>query len=292
MPRFTDSWVLNNTMFIYLQGGGACICCAPQPLLFSPEKEPVDGMIRAIDDLNDDEKAHEIAVVKVSPWDEEMRGQVWGDRGLLRWRMRKEMGGYRKMLEGLREGAGGTDDVVIAKLHDFCVNNMATAELYSLFTLSRQDLVDMLKTKYKICSFYTIVFCTVAEQLEHFDMTGIGLDAPECDNSAEVEFERELKFDAKGRGFYFNVVNKSNDDTINEPVLLKFLQRMVTLGGPTLLTCSNVKKNSSSGSKNNNGPSFRSDRRAIRLIIARCWADKLVERYTEFNNNEANKEAS
>jgi hypothetical protein len=174
------------------------------------------------------------------------------------------------------------EEKAVAKLLELCIDHMTLDELHDLFTLSREELENILKSRYKICSFYTIVFCTVAEQLEHFHLTGIGLDAPEnCDNIAEVEFERELRFD-KRRGFCIDAVNKTGDgDVICESVLMSFLQRMVSLAGPTLLQRSN--SNNSGGKYRSNDPSFGSDRRVIRLIIARYWADKLIERYRKFN---------
>lgn len=243
-------------------------------------------MIRSIDDLNESEKEREISFLKDSPWDDMMKGQVWGDRGLLRWRMRKEISGYRSTLGGISDNATDTIDAdsVFQKLHDFCVNDMTIEELYNLFALSRDELLGVLKSRYNICSFYTAVFSTVAQQLENFEVTGIGLDAPEHnDNNAEVGFERELKFDVTGRGFCLNVVNKS-DDSINESVLRIFLERVISLADPIVLFCSESDERKSSAIRCTEGPSFRSDRRVIRLIIARCWADKLMERYTAFNN--------
>ena len=239
-------------------------------------------MIRSLEDLNEDEQNAEIRALKDSPWDEEMRGQVWGDRGLLRFRLKKEMGGYARFFEGMN--ATTTDDdgdcaSLVLKLHEFCKKNMTPQELHDLFQLTRDDLVDLLKTKYKICSFYTIVFCTVAEQLEHFELTGYGGDAPSDSSElslSELNFERELKFDKTGRRFCINVVTNENKDSINDAVLVRFLQRMVNLAGPTLMTCIDRKDG------NRNAPNFRSDRRIIRLLIARCWADKLMKRYAEY----------
>lgn len=227
--------------------------------------------------MAEQEKEREIQAVKNSPWDEVMRGQVWGDRGLLRWRMKKEMAGYKSFLESVGEGP-----LAVERLHDFCYG-ITRQDLYEIFQLSRQDLVDLLKTKYKICSFYTIVFCTVAEQLEHFELTGFGVDAPDCQSDSELHFENDLKFDKKGRGFCIDAVtyNKSDDEyTINDSVIRHFLQRMVSLAGPTLLTC----PTSDEASNTSSSPSFRSDRRVIRLIITRYWADKLIDKYNEFNS--------
>ncbi|KAL3787635.1 hypothetical protein HJC23_011783 [Cyclotella cryptica] len=311
MPRFTDNWVLEKIMFIYLEGGSACFCCTPVPTsLFSPEKDPVESMIRSMSDLHPDEVECEIRALATSPWDEEMKDQVWGDRGMLRFRMKREMGGYRRFLEGVavesREEDGETMHLevpAVSVLSDFCKNHISPSELYELFQVSREDLVDVLKTKYKICSFYTVVFCTVAEQLENFDVTGCGDDAPSCsddgnnhdtdnrDNS-ELGFEKDLKFDNTGRGFCIDVVNNlaksvdgnDNQCTINDPVLLRFLQRMVSLSGPTLLA-----RASSAGGCRGSSHNFRSDRRVIRLIIARLWADRLIDKYTEFKSKVSNE---
>ena len=251
----------------------------------------------------------EIRALKTSPWDEEMKDQVWGDRSLLRFRMKKEMGRYRSFLEGMtadsREGEARHFDEIhaVSALSDFCKNHISPRELYQLFQVSREDLVDVLKTKYKICSFYTIVFCSVAEQMENFDVTGCGEDAPSCnenDNnhdkemsySPELGFEKDLKFDSSGRGFCIDIVNNmaNSDDgndrqcTINEPVLRRFLQRMVSLAGPTLLA-----RATSAGGNQGSTHSFRSDRRVIRRIIAHLWADRLIDKYTAYKHKLINE---
>lgn len=246
-------------------------------------------------DLHPDEVECELRALRTSPWDEEMRDQVWGDRSLLRFRMKREMGAYRRFLEGATESGETTIDAV-SVLNDFCKNHVSPRELYQLFRVSRDELVDILKTKYKICSFYTVVFCTVAEQMENFDVTGCGEDAPSFSNNddsrdteerddSELGFERDLKFDNAGRGFCIDVVNNmaqsddGNDDqcTVNDPVLLRFLRRMVSLAGPTLLARACFAACSRGSSH-----SFRSDRRVIRLMIARLWADRLMDIYTKY----------
>ena len=95
MPRFTDKWVLDKCMFDYVQGG-SCACCG-FPHLFAPGG--LEGMINAMSDLETDSKTHEINAAKISPWPEDMRDQIWGDRLLLRFKMKKEMKDYRGFLE-------------------------------------------------------------------------------------------------------------------------------------------------------------------------------------------------
>jgi hypothetical protein len=111
----------------------------------------------------------------------------------------------------------------------------------------------------------------------------ISLCSDQSDSEFQLHFENDLKFDKKGRGFCIDAVtyNKSDDEyTINDSVIRHFLQRMVCLAGPTLLNC----PTSDEASNTSSSPSFRSDRRVIRLIITRYWADKLVEKFNEFNS--------
>lgn len=102
-------------------------------------------------------------------------------------------------------------------------------------------------------------------------------------------------------GFTLDVVAKNPSDeglSINKDVLLVFLRRVVSLAGPTLLARAgrvhdtdddddgDVHRDSSVGSETeNNVTSFRSDRRVARLLIARFWADSLIELYKKAKQN-------
>jgi hypothetical protein len=79
---------------------------------------------------------------------------------------------------------------------------------------------------------------------------------------------------------------------VDDDVLLKFLRRMASLAGPTLLARAARNDGEGGGSDRDgseggeiekddaaNTTSFRSDRRVIRLMIARYWADRLIEKY-------------
>mmetsp|Transcript_28228 Transcript_28228/g.60152 ORF Transcript_28228/g.60152 Transcript_28228/m.60152 type:complete len:319 (-) Transcript_28228:12-968(-) len=301
MPRFADNWVLDKCMFDYVQGG-SCACCG-FPHLFAPGG--LEGMINAMSDLETDTATNEINAAKASPWPPDMRDQIWSDRLLLRFRMKKDMKVYRAFLEGVVKGDDMDKEEVdvkdsIAPLHQFCINDLSPTQLRQIFQLPRSELTEVLKSKYKICSAYAVVFCTVAEQLANFKVTGYGVDARSSsgdDNSEEI-FEKELKFEKIGPGFCLNIatnhgVGGSHDWKVNDEVLLKFLQRMVSLAGPTLLAraaktshdndgSDSDKDGSETSEKNDsNIPSFRSDRRVIRLMIARYWADRLMEKYNE-----------
>lgn len=299
MPRFGDNWVLDKVMFDYVSGGD-CACCG-FPHLFAPGG--LEGMINAMSDLETDAATNEINAAKVSPWPDDMRDQIWSDRLLLRFKMKKEMKVYRAFLEGLVKSDNDAENEevdikdAIPVLQKFCSNELSLKQLRQIFQLPRSELTEELNTKYKICSAYAVVFCTVAEQVANFKVTGYGTDArcsPGDDNSEEI-FEKELKFEKVGPGFTLNITTNQG---VNDEVLLKFFQRVVSLAGPTLLTRaaktshdnddgSDSDKDGGDGAEDasekndSNTPSFRSDRRVVRLLIARYWADRLIEKYNE-----------
>lgn len=290
-------------------------------------------------DLETDSKTHEINAAKLSPWPDDMRDQIWGDRLLLRFKMKKEMKDYRAFLEEVvkdNNNATGANNYEVDNKHEdddecnrkiqdaipillqFCTTQVNPDELHRIFQVKRSDLTEILKSKYKITSAYAVVFCSVVEQLANFHLTGYGVDAPPCyycndgpsgggdvDDSEEL-FEKLLNYNGNGIGFNLevarNIIREDSEEewNVNEEVLTTFLKRMASLAGPTLLARAqkvtrdeddeksnndsiddeNEKDDEQSGtSGNNKKPSFRSDRRVARLMIARCWADRLIEKY-------------
>ena len=330
MSRFSDNWLLDKVMFDYVQGG-SCACCG-FPHLFAPGG--LEGLIHAMSDLETDSKTHEINAAKLSPWPTDMRDQIWGDRLLLRFKMKKEMKDYRGFLEEVvvtgHNNNNATNNVdtknnnddesniniqdAIPILHEFCTTQLTPYDLHQIFQLQRSDLTEILKSKYKITSAFAIVFCSVVEQLANFDLTGYGVDAPPCcdgsvDDNAEELFETVLKYNSRGPGFHLdvatNIIEEDSEEEwkVNDEVLNIFLKRMLSLAGPALLARAPKSvadnddeeeeegggKNNSSGDEtekdneqsdtSNSKPSFRSDRRVARLMIARCWTDRLIEKY-------------
>jgi len=267
-------------------------------------------MINAMSDLETDTATQEINAAKASPWPPDMRDQIWSDRLLLRFKMKKDMKVYRSFLEDIvkdNNDASSNSNIkevdrrdAIPILHNFCTNELSPKELRQLFQLPRSELIEILNSKYKICGAYGVVFCTVSEQVVNSKVTGYGIDArhsPGDDNSEEI-FEKELKYKKVGPGFCLDITTQQDDgtDIVNEDVLNIFLQRMVSLAGPTLLnrapktshqnegSGSDSDKDGSDGAEEEdepNIPSFRSDRRVIRLFIARYWADRLIEKYNQ-----------
>jgi len=192
------------------------------------------------------------------------------------------------------DGDGDGDEVDISDaipiLRRFCTHDLHPKQLRQIFQLPRSELGEVLNTKYKICSAYAFVFCTVVEQVANFHLTKYGVDARD---GPEQMFEEQLRFEKVGPGFC--LVIASSDGEVNTEVLDKFLRRMVSLAGPTLLArAAKTSHDDDDGSDNDgteedgdkvddgsNVPSFRSDRRVVRLVIARYWADRLIEKYNE-----------
>lgn len=312
MPRFSDQWVVDKVMFDYVNGG-ECTCCGFAHI-FNPQG--LEGMINAMSDLETDAAAKELNAAKASPWPSDMRDHIWSDRLLLRFRMKKEMKRYRSFLKEIVLIDSGRqiceDDVdvkdAIPILHKFCTNDLPAKKLREVFQMPRSELTEVLKSRYKICSAYAVLFCSVVEQLANFKVTKYPIDARSnsgADNE-EVLFENELKYVKIGPGFTLNVVTKNPSDncgdgglSINDDVLLVFLNRVVSLAGPTLLARAgkvhrddddddddDVDRDNPVGSETeNNVTSFRSDRRVARLLIARYWADSLIELYEKAKQN-------
>eukprot|EP00568_Trieres_chinensis_P005816 CAMPEP_0183293254 /NCGR_PEP_ID=MMETSP0160_2-20130417/2009_1 /TAXON_ID=2839 ORGANISM="Odontella Sinensis, Strain Grunow 1884" /NCGR_SAMPLE_ID=MMETSP0160_2 /ASSEMBLY_ACC=CAM_ASM_000250 /LENGTH=306 /DNA_ID=CAMNT_0025454341 /DNA_START=106 /DNA_END=1026 /DNA_ORIENTATION=- len=285
MPRFTDNWVVDRTMFEYVNGG-SCACCG-FPHLFHPDG--LKGLINDISDLETDAADAEFKAAQRSPWPPDMRDQVWADRVKLRFKMKKEMRGYREFLDEV----GGTEG-----LKDFCRNALGPARLRKCIQMPRSEISDRLNSKYGIHSAFAIVICAVVDQVANFGVTGF---PPDGRGAEELEFEGALRFDRRG-GFVLPVVERNSETRkyteLNEEVLDVLVNTIKSLGGPKLLHRAPKKVVSNAGSDEDDeeggaddaeaesetvpgqaGPSFRSDRRVVRLLIARYWADQLMAKY-------------
>ena len=256
MPRFTDEWVVDRTVFEFVNGG-SCACCG-----FSHFFPSVESMITSISDLETDAAQAEISAF--SPWPPEMREQVWADRVRLRQKMRKEMDVYRDFWEQHGE-----------QFSSWCKNHLVFMK--KLLQMPRSEVTEKVKTQYGIHSALGIVICTVTEQVANYSLTGYPLDAI---GEAEGAFEKSLVHDRRG-GLTMKIDRQ--DGSIDEEALQVLLNRIQSLGGPKLLERGESKSEEGGADdgvqEGRKGPSFRSDRRIVRLIVARHWADALRNKY-------------
>ena len=166
--------------------------------------------------------------------------------------------------------------------------------------MPRSEVTGILSNKYGICAAYGTVMCAVTEQVANFGVTKYDVDAR---GDKEIAFEKSMVFSRRG-GFMLNIAKKSKEKPeeleIDEEVLKMFVEVMKGLGGPKLLhrgpsttkkTTDEEGKNDVSDEKEEDAPvgieeeedvaqpSFRSDRRLARLVVARYWADQLISKY-------------
>ena len=126
------------------------------------------------------------------------------------------------------------------------------------------------------------------EQVAGFKLTEY---PPDGKGSMELDFEQKvLLYDRRG-GFILNLVSEQSS-SLNKDVLEMWIRRLETLGGSVLLERKSSSTSPEGNSNNVNDddpdgptavssakPSFASDRRIIRLIIARIFADMLQKKY-------------
>jgi hypothetical protein len=274
MPRFCDDWVVDKTMFDFAMGG-SCGCCGSKDLFNSDLKSLIDQCT----DLETDAASAELSAAERSPWPPDMRNEVWAGRVKLRLRMKREKKTYREFFE----------QNAVTDVEDFMINDLGADILRKIFQLPRSVISDTLKEQYAIPkhSAYGALMITVCEQVAHFDVTKYD---PDGHGEEELNFEDLFSFDRRG-GF----VIKVNEEDLERAAKV-FVSRMVTLGGPALL--SRRRKGGDThpdGADNdegdtgdaddgdevpaNQGPSFRSDRRMMRLLIARHWADQIISKW-------------
>lgn len=264
MPRFSDQWLIDRTLFDYVQGG-SCACCS-----FNFLPNGTKGLIESMSEFETDAANAEVSALAALPWPSEMKDQVWMERVRLRQFCKKQMSHYRDFWT--EHGIHYQD----------WFQSLPTPRLQRLFQLPRSEIIERLKTqKYHMHAAFGTVLCAVTEQVANFPLTGYPTDGR---GSAEVGFEEILTFDRRGG---FTLKNIDSDETKQI-----WLDRQKALGGPKLLERNAKKSTSESDDESAEGeeeattpsespatPSFRSDRRILRLLIARHFADVLERAY-------------
>jgi hypothetical protein len=277
MPRFTDEWIVTKSLFEHTTGG-SCACCS-FPALFDPDG--LKGLISSVSDLETDAADQEYKSANESPWPPEMRDAVWADRVKIRYKMKKEMGTYKDFMLEV-----GDEECLI----NWCVDELGAESLRRIFQMPRSEVIEILNTKYGVCEAYACIMSAVVEQVANFGITKYDTDAR---GEEEMAFEKMLKFNRRG-GFMLGMTkNKVEGDKkeiiIDDEALRMFVAVVRSLGGPKLLhrgpsTSEDAENEGTDNAwkddtKNKGGPSFRSDRRITRLVIARYWADQLISKY-------------
>lgn len=205
--------------------------------------------------------------------------------------MKKEMKQYKTFLTEVEGGEEG--------LIKWCIHEVGAKALRRIFQMPRSEVTGILSSKYVVCPAYGTVMCAVVEQVANFGATKYDTDAR---SESEAAFEKTMVFSRRG-GFMLKIAKKSEDDPgefeVDETTLRMFVDVIKSLGGPKLLhrgpSTSKNKKDEKDKKDNKEEkedipagieeeenvaqPSFRSDRRIARLVIARYWADQLISKY-------------
>ena len=285
MPRFRDEWVVDRVLFDYVSGG-SCSCCGLQHFL----PNGVADLIGAVSDLDTDQQNNEVAALAFHPWPRELREQVWSDRVRLRQKLKLDKKKYQTLW---------MDDARRRDFLDWCRRPETIQNYRRWFQLSRSEIMDTVQSKYNIHSAFGVVICAVVEQVAFFPLTEYPADGR---GTHEVEFEKLLTFDRRG-GFTLPLMNEDeNGVQLNEMALLVWLNEMehnVGSPGKQLLVrkASNTSANNEDEAENidqeggdpDDGTqqsmkaktSFASDRRIVRLLIARMWAELLESKFKE-----------
>ncbi|GMI48030.1 hypothetical protein TrCOL_g4805 [Triparma columacea] len=278
MGRFTDDWVVDRSMFEYVNQG-SCTCCG-----ISHAGMNMMEFMQACSDLETDDGKKEVQ----SPWPVFMKNEIWSDRVKIRNMMKKEMARFAEDLEEHGEG-------MVEHLYNIPANSLTR-----LFQLPRDELSEIIQEKYDVRGAFLVVFCAVVEQVANFPVTGYSNDGR---GEEELDFEEALTYN-KRCGFTLNF-EEHLDAT---GAFASFLKRF---GGPKLMPRSSKSKGAaaamvseekeddkeSAGDEKEDdneeeeeeeeekevvgqrGQSFRADRRLARLIIGRYWFDRLLQSY-------------
>lgn len=309
MPRFRDEWVIDRVLFDYVSGG-ACSCCGLQHFL----PNGTSDLIAAISDLDTDQQRAEIASLAFHPWPANLRDQVWADRVRLRQKLKLD----KKNFQSLWRNKERRQQFI-----EWCWKPETYQNYRRWFQLSRKEISDTVQEKYNIHSAFGVVLCAVVEQVAAFRLTEY---PPDGRGSDEVEFERELTYDRRG-GFTLPLLQEDGN-AINPTVLNVWLRHMENTVGspgtqlllrkepaPTAIPKSRRKNDSDGGSDEEDGDdnddrggdnddpdgpgqketaattSFASDRRIVRLLIARTWAELLQSKFEEQERTDGSKNA-
>ena len=284
MPRYNDQWLIDRTMFEYVTAG-SCACCVG--FLFMPGGTP--GLIHSLSELETEAADTEISDLDKLPWPPDMKDEVWKERVRLRQYCKRKMPGFRQFYQQYHTE------------YERWFHALAHRQLCRYFQIPRTELLERLQQdKFYLHAAFGTVLCAVTEQVAHYDLTQYPVDGR---GRAEVGFESILTYDRRGG---FTITNATPETK------QKWLWRQQALGGPKLLernpkrnhttttTTTNNNDNDddsedddddaaeeqapASSSSSSSVPSFRSDRRIVRLLIASCFAETLQQAFLKQHN--------
>jgi len=256
MFRFLDSWVVEKTLFEFVSQG-SCACCA-----FSQSLKQEQLASMCSDWETDDQKKE-----KKSLWPEAMQEDVWVERVKFRRIMKEGLPMYR---DRFVDGPHSEDFMIWLKELD-------SASKKQIFQMPLQEMHEYINNNFKHA--YQVVLSTVLQQVLNFVDTGYSDDGATL---SEVTFE-ECVFLERGA-----IVIEPDFYETDEGIDI-LVDRFKELGGNHLMPKRDDERREKAGNadaaeESKDSQSFRSDRRLIRVAIARYYADVAWRKFARANN--------
>ncbi|KAL4171728.1 hypothetical protein KRP22_009818 [Phytophthora ramorum] len=253
MKKYEDTWVVDRTMFEYVNQGG-CSCCGVTHTIMNM----AEFASKCSDWETDDEKKEQF-----SPWPTFIHEEILTERARLRMAMKADMKKYKEFVDEHLKG-------FMAWWSRLGENAKAR-----IFQLPDDEVLSYFRVHTKVKGSYEILLCAILEQIRHFQDTGY----TDGRVAAELFFEKNLVHQRESFVLDPQYVVMEAGDT-------NFFEMLKILGGPKLLpvrTTRNANEKSEAESEQtkseNNVQSFRSDRRLARLVMFRIFADMAIRKY-------------
>jgi hypothetical protein len=316
MPRFTDEWVIDRVLFDYV-AGGQCACCGLQHFL--PNSTTADLIAAVSDIETDAANSEVAALafhpwpveLRDQIWADRVRLRQRMKRQTVVYRDFWQQHGVA-FTEWCRHGGGCGNPG-----NDSGDNNECLKMHTRWLQLPRSEVMEFLREEYKVHAAFAVVLCTVLEQVAAFNLTQYppdGRGAVELNFERILYYDRRGGFTlnlllSSEDDDKININEKSPPlRKWNEENLNIWLEQMKSLGGPKLLergrpsttTTSSLSCRATDDNDDDVGndedagagdaddapaqqqqskSSFQSDRRILRLLIARYWANIFQQKY-------------
>jgi hypothetical protein len=263
MFRFLDSWVVEKTLFEFVNQG-SCSCCS-----FSQSLKQEQLASLCSDWETDDQKKE-----KKSLWPQGMQEDVWAERVKYRRMLKEALPTYRERF---------VDGPDTEKFFDW-LYALDTASKKQIFQMPTEQMSEYFTTNFKHA--YQVVLSAVLQQVVNYADTGYSNDGATV---AEVTFE-ECVYSERGA-----IVIETDFYETDEGIEV-LIERCRELGGAHLLPKRDDERRTAAehadaAEESKESQSFRADRRLIRVSICRYYADVAWRKFQRTNGATAAKVA-
>jgi len=263
--RYLDSWVVDRVMFEFVNQGG-CNCCG-----FTHGGMGMTDFMALCSDVETDDGKTE----KTSPWPQFMQDEVWSDRVKFRRMLKDSMGKYRDLFETHGDAFVTWWLSLDAKERGRC------------FQMPKDEVQVQFETTYEFKTAYQVVMCSVMTQVENFPATKYSSDGgTDCEIYLETSLRaqrgawtvsEEYFSTDKGCDMFFGMLMQLGGDHLlpKRSLEMREMSAKAKVQAAEKDEDNEERKNSSE-----DGQSFRGDRRLVRLLIFRYFADMAWSKFT------------